>query len=361
MRPCITPLLNRWPGWLRAACFSLAVSTGLVFAADTPPALPYEVPVLVVSYFPVKGDRIDVGVTGDWGEGLAETRQKTKRQTEEVLQALQEGSRYHGYKVPAAQPSLRYRVVDSLEYLEPLPVKPRADNPVPMTDYRAIMERVQIRKWVEERGVKEVWLWGYHGGKLDLWESNMASPFGDVSNSDRHPDDLPILSRTYTVYHYNYQRGASEAVEDHIHQIEAVLNHIDGRDHTPPAKWRDLLFWGRFVGSDESHKIVEPHCGWAHYPPNGEQDYDWANPRTVLSDIEDWHPDGSGTKQPIDSSKWGGNSLRWFVYWMQNLPGQNNGLTHQGRPLANWWIFIGDYDFARQHKLGLVGAASPKP
>ena len=34
------------------------------------------------------------------------------------------------------------------------------------------MERVQIRKWVEERGVKEVWIWGYHGGVLDLWVSN---------------------------------------------------------------------------------------------------------------------------------------------------------------------------------------------
>ncbi len=71
--------------------------------------------------------------------------------------------------------------------------------------------------------VKEVWIWGYHGGVLDLWESNMASPFGAISNSNRDPNDLPVLKSTYTVYHYNYQRGASEAVEDHMHQFEAVL------------------------------------------------------------------------------------------------------------------------------------------
>jgi hypothetical protein len=216
------------------------------------------------------------------------------------------------------------------------------------------MERVDIRKWVEDRGVKEVWLWAYHGGKVDLWESNLASPFGDISNSNRDPADLPVLRQSYTVYHYNYQRGTSEAVENHMHQIEAVLNAVDGRDTTPPSQWRSLLFWGRFVGSDASHKIVEPRCGWAHYPPNGESDYDWANPRTVLSDIEDWRPDGSGKRLPVNCTQWQGDSLQWFVYWMQNLPGRGHGLTHDGRRLTNWWLFLGDYDLARREKIGLV-------
>ena len=143
----------------------------------------------------------------------------------------------------------------------------------------------------------------------------MAGPFGDISNSNRDPKDLPVLSKTYTVYHYNYQRGTSEAVEDHIHQIEAVLNFVDGRDRTPPEQWPSLLFWGKFVGSDRTHKIVHPGCGWAHYPPNGEQDYDWANKRFVETDIEDWKPDGSGKKQRINCDRWGGDSLKWFVYW----------------------------------------------
>ncbi len=223
-----------------------------------------------------------------------------------------------------------------------------------MTDYRKILDRVNIRQWVEQKGVKEVWIWGYHGGKVDLWESNMASPYGDVSNSDCDPKDLPVFSKTYTVYHYNYQRGTSEAIEDHMHQIEAVLNHIDGRDRTPPAQWPKLLFWGRFVGSDRTHKIVHPGCGWAHYPPNAERDYDWANPRYVETDIDDWKPDGTGMKTRMNCDRWGGNSLRWFVYWMQHLPGPNNGLTLEGRPLENWWVFIGDYDKAKREGLGLL-------
>jgi hypothetical protein len=299
----------------------LPLLTEALQADDHDPDVPMDVPVLVVNYFPVQGDRIDQSVTGDWGATLAETRQKTESQTKEVIAALQEGSRYHGYKDQDAKPSLLYKIVGTLEFLEPLPTVARTEDRVPLTDYGKIMERMGIKTWVEQRGIKEVWIWGYHGGVLDLWESNMSGPFGDISNSNRDPKDLPLLDKTYTVYHYNYQRGASEAVEDHMHQIEAVLNSVDGRDRTPPDKWSELLFWGRFVGSDRTHKIVRPGCGWAHYPPNAEQDYDWANKRYVETDIEDWKPDGSGRKQRMNCDRWGGDSLKWFVYWMQNIPG----------------------------------------
>jgi len=342
--------------------FSAAMLTFLVVLLGTNPAvadtdvpsLPMKIPVLVVKYFPVKGDRIDQTVTGDWGAPLEETRQKTDKQTKALIHALQEGSRYHGYKDDQARPSLAYEVVDEIEFLEPMPTIPRPGHQVPFTDYRKIMERVDIKKWVEQRGVKEVWIWGYRGGVLVLWESSMASPYGDISNSNRDPNDLPVLESTYTVYHYNYQRGVSEATENHMHQIEAVLNYVDGRDRTPPDKWSDLLFWGKFVGSDRSHKVVRLGCGWAHYPPTGERDYDWANKRYVETDIEDWKPDGTGEKQRLNCDRWGGDSLRWFVYWMQSIPGADNGLSYKGEPLTNWWLFIGDFDHAMQRKMTLV-------
>lgn len=348
-------------GSITSATLLLLLCTAHAVAAEPAepprPRLPISVPVLVVKYFPVQGDLIDKAATGDWGAPLVDTRRKTEELTKTVLKALQEGTRYHGYSNTSAKPSLSYQVVDTLEYLEPLPTLPKSGNRAPLTDYRKIMERIDIRRWVERKGVKEVWIWGYHGGVLGLWESNMASRFGDVSNSNRDPNDLPVVGKTYTVYHYNYQRGASEAVEDHIHQIEAVLNHIDGRDRTPADQWDKLLFWGRFVGSDKTHKIVRPGCGWAHYPPNAERDYDWANKRFVETDIEDWKPDGSGAKRRLNCDRWEGNSLKWFVYWMQNLPGANSGLKFEGRRLTNWWLFKGDYDYARRTELGLAATA----
>ncbi len=345
--------------WFGLCAMGLALATAAENLAPPQKAdrrLPdrFVIPILVLHYFPTNGTDLDIRVTGDVGGSLDAICVKTRRQTEEAIAALEEGSRYGAFRNPAAAATLKYKVAGSLEFLEPLPTWSKPGHKTPMTDYRRILNRVNIIDWVEHKGVKEVWLWGYHGGKVGLWESNMASPYGDVSNSDRDPDDLPVLARTYTVYHYNYQRGTSEAIEDHMHQIEAVLNDIDGRERTPPEQWPDLLFWGRFVGSDRTHKIVKPGCGWAHYPPNAERDYDWANPRYVETDMDDWRPDGSGRKTRMNCEHWAGNSLRWFIYWMQHLPGPDNGLVFNGKPLQNWWIFIGDYDSAKREGLGLV-------
>ncbi len=316
------------------------------FLAPTPQPAPrplnypidgWAIPTLVVSYFPLRGRNIDMRVTGDVGAPLESLRRHTATTTETVARALETGSMYHGYKDPAAQPSLRYEIIDTIEVLEPLPTWSKPGHRVPMTDYNAVMQRIDIARWLA-RGVKEVWLWGYHGGVIDIWESNMAGPWGDISNSDRDPHDLPVLDRTYTVYHYNYGRGASEAVEDHMHQIEAVLRHIDPH-----------LFWDKFVG-----RPGEGRCGWAHYPPNGVRDYDWANPTKVWTDIEDWRPDGTGQKVLINSDCWQRDSLRWFIYWMQNVPGRNHGISYRGRPLTNWWRFIGDFDGAIESRMGLV-------
>jgi hypothetical protein len=354
--------MSQTSGWFLLALCGLVLAgcgkaTSVGPASGDPAAkaapIPYAIPVVVVKYFPVKDDRIDKSVTGDWGETLQATREKTDRQTQEVLSALQEGSCYHGYKVLNAPPSLRYTILKTYEFLEPLPTQGPPGQKSPMTDYNRIMDRINAKDWVERKGVKEVWIWGYHGGVVGLWESNMSGPFGDISNASRDPKDLPVFKTTYTVYHYNYQRGTSEAVEDHMHQIEAVLNYVDGRDKTPPEEWPKLLFWGKFVGSDKTHKIVRPGCGWSHYPPNAVGDYDWGNKRVVESDIEDWKPDGSGEKKPINCDKWDSNSLHWFVYWTQNIPGAASGLTYEGKPLRNWWIFIGDFDTAMKQGMKL--------
>ena len=231
-----------------------------------------------------------------------------------------------------------------------------------MTDYHAILARIDAESWVEERGVKEFWIWAYHGGKVHLWESNLSSPWGDVSNSDRVTDDLPVFSRSFTVYHYNYQRSAHEAVHNHFHQIEHLLNWVDGRDHTPDDQWDQLLFWGNFVGSDITHKIVRPGAGWCHYPPNGEKDYDYTNPRIVSSDIEDWRPDGTGARKMISSDRWNRDDMQFYIYWFQSVPGMNNGLEHESKSLRNWWIVVGDFDRCLRERLSLVeGVQGPPP
>lgn len=299
----------------------------------------YNIPILLVTYFPVRGANLDRAQTGDIDGPLIDVRGHTINTTARAIEALEKGSTYHGYKDLKAQPSLHYQIVSSIACLDALPTWPKSGDPAPMTDYNAIMQRIDARYWVEEHGVREIWIWGYHGGVVGLWESNMAGPYGDISNSDGRLDDLPVLSNTYTVYLYNYGRTVSEAVEDHVHQIEALLRHVDRH-----------MFWDLFVGGDKGTR-----CGWAHYPPNGKKDYDWADQDYAMTDIETWQPDGLSRRKRLNCTRWDGDSLEWFTYWMQNLPGADNGLTYQGRPLTNWWMFVGDFDASMTQRRGLVG------
>lgn len=213
----------------------------------------------------------------------------------QLIVNLTKRSIYHGYKNPSATP-LNYYIVDIKEFLKPIPVSqtfyPFADH------FKILTEDVDICDYVDNREVKEVWIWMYHTSEVAPIESNMAmgrkiknywnyENYGDVSNSYRQ-NNLPICENTYVVYNYNYGRGFGEAIEDHTHQIEAVLGYID------QYIWGDL-----FVGQCGPQPYYR--CGWTHYPPNvieycSGHDYDWCNSRSVFSNCEDWKPDGSGQK-----------------------------------------------------------------
>ena len=226
-----------------------------------------------------------------------------------------------------------------------------------------------ICNYVDNQNVKQVWIWMYHGGSpLTVpIESNMSmgtdsrsywngGSYGDISNSAQS-NDLPTCQKTYTVFDYNYERGEGEALESWGHQIEHVLNWVDGRESTPLYQWSNLLFWGKFAGSDGSQLIVTHRCGFVEQPPNATGGYDWRNETTVSSDCEDWKPDNSGIKKDTNCHTWtdyyypgldtciddGGRSYK--VWWMQNIPG-NTSLTYNGSNLRNWWDFIGNFDTA---------------
>ncbi|PKK89364.1 MAG: hypothetical protein CVV64_14595 [Candidatus Wallbacteria bacterium HGW-Wallbacteria-1] len=342
------------------------------------PSEPWKVPVLIIKYFPLPGkdfsvsdeaglDRVEMGFP-EWMEmNLGEAREKSTDITLDAIKALENGSRYLAYRNPdeIKAPSLKYLIVDTIERTEAMPVmdcpfyqvgNDNWTNRRWIVDYEKILKSINIKKYVEQLGVKEVWIWGYHREDLVIWESNMASPSGDVSNSANWSDfgkkDLPILNRTYTVFTYNITRGLSEVIEDHTHQLEAILRN---RDYE--------LFWNQFVGyfpAADRDRLVEDgklsssrRCGWAHFPPNGERDYDWNNSATATSDFLNWKPDG-GQESTFDSSKWNGNSFDWFTLWRQTIPGKGNQLHWKGKKLNNWWYFIANWDHAIEKRIFLT-------
>lgn len=352
----------------------------------------YEIPVVIMRFLPTKdGVNLDTSKAPDFWElgeiTLDELKNRIDIFDKRVKFMLEEGTRYRGYKNPAAVPSIGYRVVSYITVYEQTPKGPilthlEDGTPLYSPDYHAIFKRFDMKHFVEELGVKEIWIW-MGGVNSDFpcydpeihkpedfrnwWESNMSSPLtGDISNSNRDNKDLPIYKSTYTVYGQNFRRSHAEAVHNHGHQLEAILSHVNHLQFGNTD-----LFWKKFVGQDEDGNFITGRAGWTHMPPNTTKHYDYTETMTLVeSDIEDWTPDNIGEKKPVNVETYGNLKYnwretdlmkipqriesQWYIYWMQNMPGYNNAIKYNDKEMTNWWEFTADWDKAISAEKGLV-------
>jgi len=275
---------------------------------------------------------------------------------------LEEQSRFRGYKSASNNPYLGYRIVAHYLFYEALPLDTRTNPFDPnqrMVDFTALINKVDGQNWVENESVGEFWFNNYFNDKFQFWESNMSSPStGDISNSDQFSGDLPIFSKSYVVYGTNYHRTQAEAVHNHGHQIERMLDYID-RLYSSNSS----LFWGKFVGVPgfPGPAMIPGRCGWTHQPPNTTIDYGYSDQTLVDVDCEDWKPDGSGAKSLVNSAYFQTLSYAWpdgfinipqkaetqfYIWWGQNMPGDQNGIPFNSTTMENWWKIIGNWDAA---------------
>jgi hypothetical protein len=181
----------------------------------------------------------------------------------------------------------------------------------------------------------------------------MSSPTGDVSNSVRYQNDLPVYNKTYVVYGYNLETSSANMIHNRGHQIEAQLSHLDGN------------FWGNHSNKTDGYGD-STRLGCTHKPPNTTKDYDWNNKSFAMSDIEDWKPTG-GTRKLINSDRWmninytpptpvnsipydpNDSQMKWLIFWMQSIPGYNNGITG----VNDWWDLFYNWDNSKKNNLKL--------
>lgn len=274
-------------------------------------------------------------------------------------------TKYHGYKDPNAVPAIQYSIREGMIYEEknsPPPGKLAWFNgPDRNPDYVKILNKYNICDAVDNKGIKEVWMWTQHAHGIVPDESNFSSKLsGDISNSARYADDLPLCNKSYTLYNFNFTRHIGEALHNRGHQLEHLFNEWPNRNNLSQSQWPSLLFWGRYVGSEYDHEIHRPGCGWIHEPPNVPVDpnsaYIYNSTNVRQSDCEDWKPDGSGVKTNVSCSNWmlplygrsdcsGDAQTAFEVWWMQNLPGYGNPLYDtNGKKLRNWWDYMGNFD-----------------
>jgi len=163
------------------------------------------------------------------------------------------------------------------------------------------------------------------------------------------------------MYNFNFTRGENEATHNHLHQIENVLGYHDSNAELDKA----LFDWeGNTVDQDDKpnqygHLINTGSwanaCGDSHWVPNVVRDpgnantfgqeYNWDANQFVTTNCSDWNPQGTGSTENINCSAWNCDELDYYIWWMQRIPGDANGLvSDDGVALRNWWQTIARYD-----------------
>ncbi|MDS4026269.1 MAG: hypothetical protein RKO25_04655, partial [Candidatus Contendobacter sp.] len=353
------------------------------------------IPVIILRYLPtLDGLNLDVSKATDyWSLGeitLAQLKKNIDTYNVRGKFMLEEGSRFRGYKDASAKPYLGYKVIKSWTVYSQIPISSIfKGGEVPFPDFFKIAEEFDFKKYVEDFGVKEIWVW-YGQPAMPGWpsydpqihkaenfvgfiESNMSSSItGDISNSYRQ-NDLPLYSNSYVVYCYNFRRTQAEMIHNHGHQLESIYKYVALRqDGNDDLFVKDFSGWGANYSSPPIGR-----AGDTHHPPNTIIDYDYNNLTLVDSDIEDWRPDALGVSKLVNMNTWGNINYtwpateipfqqkvesQWYIYWMQNMPGYQNMIPYQTSTMTNWWEFTADWDGAIKEGKGLhLNHGSNKP
>ncbi len=199
-------------------------------------------------------------------------------------------------------------------------------------DYARLFEEADIYKKVNEGIVDEVWMFGppYCG----FFESAMAGKGAFYLNAPAI--SLPgKLERRVIVMGFNYERGVGEMLESYGHRAEDTMRRVF------QEKRGNSNLWERFI----RHERAIPgkaEVGTIHYAPNSEKDYDWGNPREVMSRCDTWlsFPDLSGSGKLVKAEEWGDGDMRshhkWWFSRIPHVAGLNEDID------LNWWKYIVD-------------------
>ena len=198
-------------------------------------------------------------------------------------------------------------------------------------DYRKLLEQFEVVEKVNRREIDELWLFGFpYAG---YYESMMVGPGAFWCNAPAL--DGTVANRKFVVMGFNYERGVGEMLEAMGHRAESIMKHtfrnMSGEDN----------LWERFIRYDKTHP-TRAEVGNVHFAPNSDRDYDWGNPRPVLTRCDNWlnFPDLNAPPQKLSCSAWGHGDIRkhhkWWFKRFPHISGHANGISY------NWWEYVID-------------------
>jgi uncharacterized protein YoxC len=354
------------------------------------------VPVIILNYLPTTDnillDRYKVnGSNGPYMEHNKYTleRAKTKILTEKIIEKryIEQGTRFHDYGTNTIKP---YINIDVVAYINVSDIKyivtgsslvDTANNGIKVKmnfhtlDFNELLTRVNLKKYVEEMGVKEVWFTSFiqeiGSNAYNVPESNMAGPYGNISNGGQ--PNIPVYNKTYVMYGFNGWRGVDTDLHNRGHQIESQMKEID------------INTWQNFTKGNAG--II------THWAPNSKNSGEYGNKESSKSDIMTWKPSG-GTFIDVNVYTWlnkiykfeseinmispaynnivninynndisypnpnqmlgATTEIKYHVFWWQSIPGFNNNIEDNGKKINNWWDIFYNWDDTKLHKKKLI-------
>lgn len=205
-------------------------------------------------------------------------------------------------------------------------------------DYRRFVADYGLAPRILSGEIDEVWV--YNGPFGGFWESTLAGDGGYWCNSG--PVQGVPSSRLFVIMGLNFERGVGEAIHSFGHRAESVMVQQYGA--WAPSR---VNAWSAFALLDKDAPGLGA-VGNVHFPVNGESDYDYANPRVVVSDADDWYnyPNFQGLTRSFNYHEWSPDDadpqrqyLNWWYDHMPHVAGRGPDYY-----LMNWWRYLWDVD-----------------
>lgn len=199
------------------------------------------------------------------------------------------------------------------------------------TNYHEIINRFEILQRVARNEIDEVWIFNFpHAG---FYESIMGGPGAFWCNAPPLKN-TDVAGRRFVIMGFSYERGVGEMLENMGHRAESIMEKTFEKFASEDNLWK------RFTRYEKNYP-GQAAVGNVHFAPNSERDYDWNNPRSVLSECDDWlenFPDFKGIRRMVTSAEWGqGDTREHHRWWLRHIPktaGRRDGIRN------NWWHYI---------------------
>lgn len=290
---------------------------------------------------------------------------KDGRPSDENGKALADGAprvtlKYNKYRewcVAKDPPGLGDRV--TYDYIKML------TDPRLATDGKTIAERVDLGL------VQEVWVLG--GPVSGLNESKLIGDGAFWCNSTGLTKEMGApCDKLVCVMGCSFERSTDLAIHCWGHRFESIMSHVYGdfkQFYENRYAEKQLNNWERFCGYKGNYgsgkfpeQVGYAHIGFCHFPPNGDNDYDyyekayfntyadeWLDyPRIRMNkrkarrvNCEDWKKVAPDADDPYQ--------MGYMIWYLGHMP-HFNGLNMADGHLNNWWYYVVDIKGALEYE-----------